>query len=110
MRERNMMREEVKATFPWLKTGTDVDEKEIQQGLGASVPGLEADGQLSIYDIDTGSVVACYEGLDVYKALIVARYIIEAAHDMIDVQPVVDQDTLRLAKAMFDKVFEVVHE
>ncbi len=104
------MYEELRATFPWLKIGTDVDVEEIHEGLNAAVPGLEADGMLTIYDIDTASVVACYEGIDVYKALIIARYIIEAAHEMIDVEPPCDQDTLRLAKALFDKVFKTAHE
>lgn len=39
---------------------------------------LEADGQISVYDINTGAVVATYEGLEVHQAMLQNKALVAA--------------------------------
>ena len=39
---------------------------------------LEADGQISVYDIETGAVVATYEGLEVHQAMLQNKALVAA--------------------------------
>ncbi len=39
---------------------------------------LEADGQISVYDINTGAVVATYEGLEVQQAMLQNKALVAA--------------------------------
>lgn len=65
---------------------------------------FETDGVLSVYN-STGEAVASYEGIEIYQALVLARYIVDRSFNMIDVEPPCDPDVITEAKVLFDKIF-----
>lgn len=66
---------------------------------------FETAGVLSVYDLSTGEVVASYEGMEIYQALVLAQYIVDQSFNMIDVEPPCDPDVITEAKVLFDKIF-----
>lgn len=66
---------------------------------------LEATGAIIVCDLATGLEVARYEGLEVHRALMLARYIVDASFGMINVEPPCAPEVIEKAQAIFDTIF-----